>query len=174
MAKPQDQGAGTEYLYYKTNNQIINDMEKKFIKVLSVRDIVIFTSLIITGAVLIALPTGASINITGFFMIVAGIILAFTLRSGYKDTETGQRYMKKEHFFHQAMSSQLSSAIADKPESVDMSERDKGNTMRLDIYFSNLSGKAYIQLFEYVPYKYEPCSRMYEHEVVKVRQLINS
>ena len=75
-----------------------NNMEKTFFKVRSVKDIVIFTSLIVLGSVLIALPTGASINITGFFLISAGIILALVLRTGYKDAETGERYQKKEHF----------------------------------------------------------------------------
>lgn len=152
---------------------MINNMEKEFVRVRSVKDIVIFISLIILGAVLVALPTGASVNITGFFLIFAGLILALTLRTGYKDSATGERYLKKEHFFQQAMNSSISSAIASKPESVDMSEKDKGNAVRLDVYFSKTSGKAYLQLFEYVPYKYEPCSRMYEHEMIKVGKLIN-
>ena len=58
-------------------------MEKTFIRVRSVKDIVIFSSLILIGSVLVALPTGAGINIAGFFMIFAGIILAFVLRTGY-------------------------------------------------------------------------------------------
>lgn len=148
-------------------------MEKEFIRVRSVKDIVIFTSLIILGAILVALPTSTSVNITGFFLIFAGLILSLTLRSGYKDTATGERYLKKEHFFQQAMNAAISSAIASKPESVDMSEKDKGNAVRLDIYFSKTSGKAYLQLFEYVPYKYEPCSRMYEHQMSKIAKLIN-
>ena len=148
-------------------------MEKEFIRVRSVKDIVIFTSLIILGAILVALPTSTSVNITGFFLIFAGLILSLTLRSGYKDTATGEKYLKKEHFFQQAMNAAISSAIASKPESVDMSEKDKGNAVRLDIYFSKTSGKAYLQLFEYVPYKYEPCSRMYEHQMSKIAKLIN-
>ena len=47
-------------------------MEKTFVKVRSVKDIVIFVSLIVLGSVLVALPTGTGINIAGFFMIFAG------------------------------------------------------------------------------------------------------
>lgn len=147
-------------------------MEKEFIRVRSVKDIVIFSTLIIAGAILIALPTGTAVNITGFFLIFAGLILILVMKSTYKDTETGVRYQKKERFFQQAMNAPISSALASKPDSVDLSEEDKGNAVRLDIYFSKTSGKAYLQLFEYVPYKYEPCSNIYEYGIENVQKLI--
>ena len=74
-------------------------MEKEFIRVRSVKDIVIFVSLIALGSVLVALPTGTAVNITGFFMIFAGLVLALVMKSGYKDTEKGDCYHKKEHYF---------------------------------------------------------------------------
>lgn len=147
-------------------------MEKEFVRVRSVKDIIIFLSLLILGSVLIMLPTGAAVNITGFFLIFAGIILALVLKTAYKDLDTGIKYQKKERFFQQAMSAAISSAIASKPDSVDLGEEDKGNAVRLDVYFSKSAGKAYLQLFEYVPYKYEPCSKIYEYEIEKVQNLI--
>ena len=147
-------------------------MEKEFIRVRSIKDIVIFTTLIVLGSVLVALPTGASINITGFFLIFAGLILLLVLKTGYKDIQTGQMYCKKEHYFQQAVNAAVSAAIASKPESVDLSEADKGNAVRLDVYYGKKSGKAYLQLFEYIPYKYEPCSKMYEYEISRVEKLI--
>ena len=108
----------------------------------------------------------------GFFLIFAGLILILVMKSAYKDTETGVRYQKKERFFQQAMNAPISSALASKPDSVDLSEEDKGNAVRLDIYFSKTLGKAYLQLFEYVPYKYEPCSKIYEYGIENVQKLI--
>ena len=147
-------------------------MEKTFIRVRSIKDIVIFVSLVIAGSVLILLPTGAAVNITGFFLIFAGLILAFVLKSGYKDIETGEKFQKVEHYFQQAMNAPISAALASKPESIDLSEEDKGNAVRLDVYYSKSSGKAYLQLFEYVPYRYEPCSKVCEHQLQKVDKLI--
>ena len=72
-------------------------MEKTFIRVRSAKDIITSISFIIIGAALLALPTGAGINIAGLFMIFAGVILAFALKSDYMETETGVRYRKKEH-----------------------------------------------------------------------------
>ena len=111
-------------------------MEKNFIRVRSTKDITISLTLTIAGGVLVALPTATSVNILGFFMIFAGIILFLMLRTGYKE------------------------------------EEDKGNAVRLDIYHSKQSGKAYIQLFEYVPYKYEPCTRQFEYEISETGKLI--
>lgn len=146
-------------------------MEKTFERVRSIKDIVTFVSLVVLGSILIALPTSASINITGFFLIFAGLILALVLKTGYKD-ENGGKYQKKERFFQQAMNAEICSAIASKPNSINLSEEDKGNAVRLDIYSCKSSGKAYIQLFEYVPYRYEPCSKIYEYEISEVSNLI--
>ena len=146
-------------------------MEKTFNRVRSIKDITTFVSLIVLGSILIALPTSTSINITGFFLIFAGLILALVLKTGYAD-ENGGKYQKKERYFQQAMNAEICSAIASKPNSINLSEEDKGNAVRLDIYSCKSSGKAYIQLFEYVPYRYEPCSKMYEYELSKVSKLI--
>ena len=151
---------------------MINKMEKEFIRVRSIKDIVIFVSLIVAGSVLIALPTGAAVNITGFFLIFAGLILALAMKTGHKDPSTGETFMKKELYFQQTQHAAIMSAIAAKPESVDMREAEKGNSIKLDIYYRKSSGKEYLQLFEYVPYKYEPCSKVYEHEICKVEKLI--
>ena len=146
-------------------------MEKTFIRVRSIKDIVIFTSLAIIGIILTALPVGDAAHIAGFFMIFTAAILAFVLKSAYKDVETNEKYLKKERYFQQTMHAEISAAIASKPDSIDLSEEDKGNALRLDIYYSKASGKAYLQLFEYVPYTYQPCSRMHECELSKAYNL---
>lgn len=155
---------------YKQQND--KEMEKTFIRTRSAKDIAIFTSLIILGAVLITLPTGTGINIAGFFMIFAGILIALMMKTGYKDAETGEKYQKKEHYFQQTDKSEVSAALESKPASIDLSQADKGNSVKLDIYYSRKSGKAHLQLFEYVPYKYKPCSQMYEHEMSNIGKLL--
>ena len=147
-------------------------MEKTFIRVHSIKDIVIFISLLILGSILVTVPTGDAVNITGFFLVFAGAILALVLKTGYKDVETNEKYIKKERYFQQAMHTAIADAIASKPDSIDLSQENKGNAIKLDIYFSKATGKAYIQLFEYVPYTYQPCSKMYEYEISKVGKLI--
>lgn len=147
-------------------------MEKTFIRVRSIKDITIFVSLALVGTILTALPIGDAANIAGFFIIVAAGIIAFVLKSAYKDIDTNEKYLKKERYFQQTMHAAISSAIASNPDSVDLSEEDKGNALRLDIYYSKSSGKVYLQLFEYVPYTYQPCTRVHECEISKASKLI--
>ena len=147
-------------------------MEMNFTRVRSAKDIIVFTSLVVLGSVLVALPTGAGVNIAGFFMIFAGLITALILKTGYKHNETGVKYQKQEYYFQQEMSPIISSALESKPNSIDLTQADKGNAVKLDIYYSKVSGKAYLQLFEYIPYRYEPCSNIYEHDLTKVNKLI--
>lgn len=147
-------------------------MEKTFNKVRSTKDIVISAGLAAAGCVLVALPTSTSINILGFFMLFAGILLFLMLRSGYKEVETGEKFYKTERYFSQTLRAELAEKIASKPQTVNLSEEDKGNALRLDIYYSRQTGKAYIQIFEYIPYKYEPCSKQYEYALSEVTNLI--
>lgn len=124
-------------------------MKKTFIRVHSVKDIIISSILIILGSVLVALPTGIGVNIAGFFMLFMGILFALVLKTGYKDTETGEKFLFKEYYFQQAMHAEISSALESSPNTIDLKEADKGNALKLDIYYNTVSGKAYIQLFEY-------------------------
>lgn len=147
-------------------------MVKTFVRVRSIKDIVIFVSLAIVGCTLTALPVGEAANIAGFFILISALILALVLKSGYKDTDTNEKYIKKERYFQQAMHTSVLAAISSKPDSVDLTEEDKGNALRMDIYYSKSTGKAYLQLFEYVPYTYQPCSKMYEYGISNVTKLI--
>ncbi len=146
-------------------------MEKTFIRVRSAKDIVISTVLAVSGCILIALPTATSINVLGFFMIFTGILLFFLLKTAYKNTESGAKYCKSERFFAQAQRAELIEKIASSPNTINLNEEDKGNAVRLDIYYSKNTGKAYLQVFEYIPYKYEPCSKQFEHSIAEISKI---
>lgn len=103
-------------------------MERKFIRTRSVKDITISTGLTVTGCILVALPTATSINITGFFLIFTGLILALIMKTGYKDEESGVRYCKKERFFSQDKRESLINAITANPEKVDLTGEDQGSS----------------------------------------------
>lgn len=147
-------------------------MEKTFDRVRSVKDIAISALILAAGCICIVLPTSTPVNITGFFLIFTGTILFLILRTGYKDISTGERYCKKEWFFSQCEREMIVNAIPSTPHKIDFRNENNGNSIRLDMFYSKDTKKAYLQLFEYVPYKYEPCSRQYEHELENVRSLI--
>ncbi len=146
-------------------------MEKTFIRIRSTKDIVISTASALIGCLLLILPTGAGINILGFMLIITGAILFMALRTGYKDEATGTKYCKTERYFSQNMRPDLVEKIASKPNEINLAEENKGNAVRLDIYHSSASGKAYLQVYEYIPYKYEPCSKQFEHPLSEISSI---
>lgn len=147
-------------------------MKTQFIKVRTTKDITIFTSLILIGAILIALPTQMGATIAGATLAIIGIALIPLLKSGYRHRDSTETYRKLEHYFQQTKKSSLTSAISSKPETIELPKEQGSNALRLDIYFSRSANKAYVQLFEYIPYEYEPCTEIYEYEASRVENLI--
>ena len=147
-------------------------MEKKFIRVRQLKDIVIFFLLIIIGCLMTSVTEIIGVNVVGFVIIISGFVYAFVLRDVYKDVETGEKYLRKELLFKQEMKYAILSVIGSAPETIKISEEGKGQVVRLEIYYGKTSGKAYLQLFEYVPHQYEPCSDIYEYETNRIKKLI--
>lgn len=147
-------------------------MNKNFIKVRTGKDVFIFISCIVVGICAIILPTGPAVNIAAAMLVLLGLIMAPLLKNGYKEELSGEEYLKKEHFFPLDMKHELLGRVASKLETLDLSQKDKGTTLRLDIYHSKSAGKAYVQLMEYVPHQYNPCADMVEYDIDKVKRLI--
>ena len=103
------------------------------------------------------------IEILGFFCLLTGLLFLFLLKTGYKDTDTGIRYTKSEHFFAQSLKDEIINQLRKNPSKISYTFEDKGNGLRLDIYKDN-KGTSYYQLFEYIPHTYEPCSEVFKTE----------
>ena len=138
-------------------------MDCNFIRVRSVKDITVSLAFIISGALCMFTEESEPITILGFFLLIAGMFLIFILKTGYKEISTGTLYKKSEHYFAQSIKDDIIRQLNTDPSSLSFKEEDKGTGLRLDIY-TNSKGCAYYQLFEYIPYKYEPCSRVFKSE----------
>ena len=147
-------------------------MENTFINVRSTKDIVVFSSFLVSGCILMILQLGTIANFLGCILIFMGIVLAPILKSGYRNMITGDKFKKKEHYFPKSSYNSLISLISSDPESINVDDINKGNALRLDVYYAQKSPKAYVQLFEYVPYSYLPCTQLCEHEINNVKKLI--
>lgn len=148
-------------------------METKFTKVRSTKDIIISSILVILGCCIAVAPIGTGANIGGAILIIAGIILALILKSAYKESSSSEKYHKKELYFQQELKSSVLNTITNNPYTLDISQNGKGQALRLDIYYSKDAGDAYIQLFEYVPHQYIPCSKLCVYEIDRVVTLIS-
>ncbi|MBQ2289313.1 MAG: hypothetical protein II249_01420, partial [Bacteroidaceae bacterium] len=71
-------------------------MKKNFIRVRSTKDIVIFSLLIIAGGILAVIQGTDTLNLIGYCLIVVGAVLALFFKSGYKDIDTKELYVRKE------------------------------------------------------------------------------
>lgn len=137
-------------------------MVKNFVRVRSVWDIVISISVIIIGCALMILPDSNGIMIAGFFVFAAGLILLWTMKTAYKDESNGEIFCKKERYFPHSKQEQLMHSLTS-PTHFNTMRENEGNYYRLDVYYNRK--KIYIQLMEYVPYTYEPCTDFYEYNI---------
>ena len=159
-------------VFQPKNEWIKNKMEKEFSRVHSATDISVSLAILVAGCILVALPTSVPVNILGFFMIITGLILGLILRTGYKDNETGEKFRKNEKYFPAHCKDSISKAIASAPESIDLSEENKGNGLRLDTYYNRKTGHVFVRMYEYIPYRYQPCSTVISVEMDKADKLI--
>jgi hypothetical protein len=148
-------------------------MEHRFTKIHSIKDIIIFTAFIIAGILLVVLPENIGANMGGYTLIVIGIILSQILKSDYCDDLSKERYQRHQLYFDTTQKSMLQSAIASTPNAINISSEGSGQTLRLDIYFSCKANRASIQLFEYVPHEYCPCSEIHDYDLAEIKQLIH-
>ena len=147
-------------------------MEKKFIRVRSINDIVLFTLLTAVGCILTLILNSVEIHLVGYVLIVIGVLGICFLKRGYKEIDTQEKYLAKEFLFPGNIKTSLLSALVLSPGKVDLTQDGKGSTLMLKIYYSKAAGKAYLQLFEFIPHQYEPCSEMYEYEISKIANLL--
>lgn len=147
-------------------------METRFSRIRSAKDIVISVVLLAAGVACILVPSSVPVNITGYTLAIAGIVLFFVMKTAFRDAETGETMKKTEKYFPASKSDSVLKALSTDPDSLDLSEENKGNGLKVDTYYSTKTGHVFTQLFEYIPYKYEPCSPVYSYDISKAGKLI--
>ena len=146
-------------------------MNKEFIKVRTITDITISSILLISGIILVALPTSVSVNIFGFFAFIIGVLLLAILKTGWLDIETKERYCLKHRYFPKNRKNEILNALENNIDSIDISDEDNEG-LRVDIYYNKQNHKAFIDLFEYVPYNYERIAPTVEYTIDKTKKLL--
>lgn len=148
-------------------------MKINIVRTRGVRDYLISLILFLGGCVLVALPSSDSVNITGFFLIITGMILVVMLNTSYKEEHCGARFRKKEIYFPCSCREEIYKCLNGRCEEIPKEKSDKGNGLRLDVYYNRKKNVAYMQMLEYVPYKYIPVTDLVKTDTEKVRKLIN-
>ena len=148
-------------------------MKPHFYRVRSVKDIVISVTLIIAGIALMSYPSEIGITILGMFLFLIGSLFLYLFKSVYKKEGTKEIYHKRELQFRREILQTIQDAVLSDPNQIDMTKEGLGWTVKLNIYFSREADKGYIQLYEYIPYNYEPCTQMLEYRINQIDKLLN-
>ena len=148
-------------------------MKPHFYRVRSVKDIVISVTLIIAGIALMSYPSEIGITILGMFLFLIGSLFLYLFKSVYKKEGTKEIYHKRELQFRREILQTIQDAVLSDPNQIDMTKEGMGWTVKLNIYFSREADKGYIQLYEYIPYNYEPCTQILEYRINQIDKLLN-
>ncbi len=141
-------------------------MEKNFKRVHSTLDIIISSVLVIAGVITVIIPSSVGVNIFGCCLAFCGIILFFTMKTAFKDTETGVRYCKKIKYFPASRKSELLDALKNDPAKIDWTEAaEGGNGLRVDIYVNRGHDSVFVHCAEYIPYNYQDCSDWFNYSI---------
>jgi hypothetical protein len=147
-------------------------MNNLFVKSRSTKDIIISAVLLIGGVTMVALPTPASVNIAGLFLACTGIVLLAVLKSGWKNTETREKFYSKTLYFPREMEGKLKEAMEGSLKKITSDTSSQSSALKLDILYNKKTGKAFCQLSEYIPYQYHPFTEMIPKPVDEVLHLV--
>lgn len=155
---------------YKTT---INDKYKMEITIKKSRtsyDMIFSMIIIFIGIAACAISHSGAITLMGILFILTGAICWFILKSGYIDVETSKTMKKNEVYFPIEYKHNLIDAILNNPEKLKDYPQSPMNTMKVDIYHNEAD--LYVQLFEYIPCEYKPCTKLIKHKMCDLRKLV--
>ncbi len=134
-----------------------------FVKTRSLTDYIISAALIVAGIVLVAIPSSVSINILGSLIALTGIILILVMKNGYRNSNSKEMFSKKTFYFPASSKAVILDQLKNAPDKIDMSKESCGNNgLMLEVFSNRKCPKVFVKAYEYIPYKYEPCSDFFE------------
>lgn len=149
-------------------------MEKVFCRTRSAQDILVSFTFLVLGILLIVFPFSKMSGVVGCIMILVGVSMMFALRSLYKDKLNGEHFRKTAVYFPIGMKDKVVKAMEE--GNLDSIPRPKDDmaaqSLMLSTFYDKSADRVFLQLFEYVPYSYQPCTTFYETRWGSVRHLV--
>ncbi len=145
-------------------------MKQEFIKIRTYKDIIISSVILAAGFFQSFFTEIVPLQITGYLFIIIGVILFFTLKSRYRNVETGELFDKKVKFFDISQKSVILAALENDPKQIDMNLEGKGSGVILDIFFNQ--NDAYVQAYTFCSGQYEPNGEMRHFTAAQVAKMV--
>lgn len=145
-------------------------MEKEFVRVRSVRDIVLSAILLVAGVALFFVDS-TSVNIFGACLAVPGVLMLLFLKTDYKDTESGAHFRRVIKYYPASRKSEVLGALKSSPAQYNWVEGNSANGLMVDIYVGLKEDKVFLRVSEFIPYSYEPCSEWFSYSKAEAGDL---
>ena len=126
--------------------------------------------IVFIGIAACAISHSGAITLMGILFIITGIICWMILKSGYVDTTTSRSIKKEEAYFPVEYKQNLIDAVLNNPERLNELPNSPMNTMKVHLFHNDTD--LYLQLFEYIPCEYKPCTKLIKHKMCDLSKLI--
>lgn len=142
-------------------------MEIKLKKVHTAKDLIISAMVLAAGIGLYFVNAGL-----GAVIALCGVLMFVFYKSGYVREGEGIVLQKKALDIAHSCRDSLKGFLEGKNTNPEVNTSPNGGIMRLEVYYNADASIAYVQLFDFVNYTYEPATELVELRGSKVDILI--
>ena len=143
-------------------------MECNFIKVHTGRDLAISTMLLLSGAGLFLINMGLGICIG-----ICGLCMFIFYKWGYRIDGRGILLSRKSEDISKACRTSLVDFLEGRNPTPTIKQGHEGGTVRLDLYYNQTENVAYVRLYDFCNYVYEPATGIIELNGDRAAKLIS-
>ena len=143
-------------------------MECNFKKVHTGRDLAISTMVLLSGAGLFFINMGLGICIG-----ICGLCMFIFYKGGYKVDGRGILLSRKSEDISKACRTSLVDFLEGRNPTPTIKQGHEGGTVRLDLYYNQTENVAYVRLYDFCNYVYEPATGIIELNGDRAAKLIS-
>ncbi len=134
-------------------------------------DLLFTLAIILIGIITCIVSTSGAITVMGFTFIFAGAACWFILKSGFRDTATAKIMKKTEVYYAVDHKKRVIEAVLNNPADLADIPQCAMNSIKLNVYYNDED--TYLQMFEYIPCNYKPCTKLVKYKKSDISNLIH-
>lgn len=139
-----------------------------FKKVHTVKDLVLSVVVTLAGIGLYFLNQGL-----GGVVFACGLLMLIFYKAGYKANGEGPVLTKKAQDLPRTCRQSIVNYLEGKDDDLELGLSGLGASVRLETYYNKEAGVAYVQLFDFSNYTYEPATEIVELHSPKADNLLS-
>lgn len=144
-------------------------MEYSLKRVHTGKDLAISSTILLAGIGLFFVNKGLGICIG-----ICGVLMCLFYKGGYKKDGRGILLSKKSEDICKECRSSILEFLEGKNAKPELKQGNNGGSIRLEIYFNKTEKIAYVQIYDFCNYNYEPATGIIELDGDRAEKLISS